>query len=328
MRNEDVVNLIVHWYTWAVCWDVFGLEVKPKNHRQFVTDDPEISQLSKKQKELRIQMMTALPRDRARLRRERYHILRRLPMLVKKRMESVLQAKAEAVEKLHNDGAKMFAAVKERKLQNVAYGIMVNNIAEERTVDPNEQVSRVSRFFEGQFKSPNAQDLDALVSRPLCHPITPEEVFRAMKTLKSHRACGADKIPNELLKYGGFALAAHIAGVLNDIFERGEVNSTIGQGVLIPLQKPGKPKGELKSLRPVVLLNSICKVFSLVVLERVREQVDRYLPTSQSAFWKGCSMADVVFAKHALTDMVQDKVTELHILGIDLSRAFDTVDRH
>ena len=130
------------------------------------------------------------------------------------------------------------------------------------------------------------------------------------------------------MKYGGFALAAHIAGVLNDIFERGEVNSTIGQGVLIPLQKPGKPKGELKSLRPVVLLNSICKVFSLVVLERVREQVDRYLPTSQSAFWKGCSMADVVFAKHALTNMVQDKVTELHILGIDLSRAFDTVDRH
>ena len=186
----------------------------------------------------------------------------------------------------------------------------------------------MSRFFEGQFKSPNAQDLDALVSRPLCHPITPEEVFRAMKTLKSHRACGADKIPNELLKYGGFDLAAHIAGVLNDIFERGEVNSTIGQGVIIPLQKPGEPKGELKSLRPVVLLNSIRKVFSLVVLERVREQVDNYLPASQSAFRKGRSTANVVFAKRVLTNMVQDKVTELHILGIDLSRAFDTVDRH
>ena len=79
----------------------------------------------------------------------------------------------------------MFAAVKEMKLQKVAHGIMVNNIAGERIVDPNEQVSRVSRFFEGQFKSPNAQDLDALNSRPLCHPITPEEVFRAMKTLKS-----------------------------------------------------------------------------------------------------------------------------------------------
>ena len=65
-----------------------------------------------------------------------------------------------------------------------------------------------------------------------------------MKTLKNHRAFGADMIPKELLKYGGFALAEHIVGVLNAIF--GEVTSTIGQGVLIPLQNPGKPKGELK----------------------------------------------------------------------------------
>ena len=107
--------------------------------------------------------------------------------------------------------------------------------------------------------------------------------------------------------------------------ERGEIGSTIEQGVLIPLQKPGKPKGDLKSLRPVVLLNSIRKVFSLVVLECVRSQVDRYLPASQSAFRKGRSTADVVFAKRVLTNIVQDKVTELHILGIDLYRAFDTV---
>ena len=81
-------------------------------------------------------------------------------------------------------------------------------------------------------------------------------------------------IPNELLKYGGLALAENIAGVLNAIFETGEVISTIGQGVLIPLQKPDKAKEELKSLRPVVLLNSIRKVFSLVVFERICEQVD------------------------------------------------------
>ena len=66
-------------------------------------------------------------------------------------------------------------------------------------------------------------------------------------------------IPNELLKYGGLALAETTAClyILNAIFERGEVISTIGQGVLIPLQNPGKPKGVLKSLRPVVLFNSI-----------------------------------------------------------------------
>ena len=61
----------------------------------------------------------------------------------------------------------------------------------------------------------------------------------------------------------------------------------------------------------------------------IHEQVDRYLPTSQSAFRKGRSTDDIIFAKCVLlSNMVQDKVTELHILGIDLSHAFDTVDRH
>ena len=45
--------------------ETFGLEIKPKNPRQFVTDDPETRELSRKQKELRILMMTALPRERA-----------------------------------------------------------------------------------------------------------------------------------------------------------------------------------------------------------------------------------------------------------------------
>ena len=67
--------------------ETFGLEIKPKNPRQFVTDDPETRELSRKQKELRILMMTALPRERACIRADRYQTLRRLPILVKKRLE-------------------------------------------------------------------------------------------------------------------------------------------------------------------------------------------------------------------------------------------------
>ena len=94
---------------------------------------------------------------------------------------------AEALEKLHKDEAKMLAAVKEMKLQKVAHGIMVNNIAGERMMDPNEHVSQVSRYFEDQFKSPNVQDLGTLSLGPLCSPTTPEEVLRALKTLKNQK---------------------------------------------------------------------------------------------------------------------------------------------
>lgn len=88
--------------------------------------------------------MTALPRECLRLCIEWYHILRCLPTLVKKRLHGeYLHAKADTVKKLHKDGAKIAAAAKEMKIQKVASGIMVNNIAEERMMDPNEQVSQV-----------------------------------------------------------------------------------------------------------------------------------------------------------------------------------------
>ncbi|KAI8491319.1 hypothetical protein Bbelb_309520 [Branchiostoma belcheri] len=99
------------------------------------------------------------------------------------------------------------------------------------------------------------------------------------------------------------------------------------QGILIPLQKPGKPRGPCSSLRPIVLLNGLRKLFSLIVSERCKPQVNLYLPTSQSAYRQGHSTADIVFTKRILADLVMTKVWDIHILGIDLSHAFDTVDR-
>ena len=41
----------------------------------------------------------------------------------------------------------------------------------------------------------------------------------------------------------------------------------------------------------------------------------------QSPFQKDCSTVDMVFTNCVLTNMLQDKVTELHIPGIHLSHA-------
>ena len=50
------------------------------------------------------------------------------------------------------------------------------------------------------------------------------------------------------------------AGALNDSFTTKSYIKSIGEGILTPLQKPGKPKGPATSLRPLT-----CKdVFTLV----------------------------------------------------------------
>ena len=115
-------------------------------------------------------------------------------------------------------------------------------------------------------------------------------------------------------------------GIFNDALEHHEPLG-LGKGVLILIQKPGKPKGPLTSVRPIVLLTTLRKTLSLVVLSRIAPKVDEYLSPSQSGFRRGRSTADVLFGYRWLCAKAQRQRVSIELLGIDLSRAFDTI-RH
>ena len=160
----------------------------------------------------------------------------------------------------------------------------------------------------------------------LTMPITPGEVQRAISKLNSGRACGHDDLPADLLKITADLIAPAIADIFNDALEHHEPLD-IGKGVLILLQKPGKPVGPLTSVRPIVLLSALRKTLSLVVLSRIATKVDNFLSPSQSGFRRGRSTADVVFGYRWLCAKAQRQRVTIEFLCIDLSRAFDTIRR-
>ena len=92
------------------------------------------------------------------------------------------------------------------------------------------------------------------------------------------------------------------------------------KGMLIRVQKPGKPTGPLTSLRPIVLLSVLRKTQSLIVLSRIAPNFDEYLSSSQSGFRRGRSTADVVFGYRWLCAKAQRHRVTVEFLGIDLSR--------
>ena len=69
------------------------------------------------------------------------------------------------------------------------------------------------------------------------------------------------------------------------------------------------------------------KTLSLIVLSRIAPKVDDYLSSSQSGFRRGRSTADVVFGYRWLCAKAQRHRVTVEFLGIDLSRAFDTIRR-
>ena len=129
-----------------------------------------------------------------------------------------------------------------------------------------------------------------------------------------------------MIKYGPEELHQKITTILNNCVSN-NIDIKTGFGLLAPLQKPGKTRGPVINLRPVILLPIIRKILSNVVLSRIKPKVDEYLSLSQSAYREKRSTGDIVWAYRWIIAKAQKEKEKIYITGIDLSSAFDTIIR-
>jgi len=262
---------------------------------------------------------------REQLKRRRNDILVQIKQQIRHLEEHEIDRRTSEIEHL-NDSAQMFRAVRELTSSRPSK-LVIKNASGEIVGQPEEAAEIVAKHFASLFHSSQVEPLNANVTNaPLHSPITTKEVSQAVAKLNNGRAVGPDGVPGELLKYGGLLLHKYMADIYNKMFERGE-NLELGSGTLISLQKPGKPPGVLSSLRPIVLLNSLRKTLSLITLQRIRPAVENFLSKSQSGFRQYRSTSDAVWAHKWMIARVMKVREEIHILGIDMSRAFDTINR-
>ncbi|GFR81412.1 very-long-chain enoyl-CoA reductase [Elysia marginata] len=139
------------------------------------------------------------------------------------------------------------------------------------------------------------------------------------------RANGEDNVCNEYLEFAPEIVDNQIAMIINKTFENHE-DLDINNGILVALPKPGKPKGPPQNLRSVTLL--IRKMLSTIALTRIRPAVENYISCSQSGFRPNRSTSDIVWAHRWISAKVLNYAEiEIDITGIDISAAFDTIDR-
>lgn len=145
--------------------------------------------------------------------------------------------------------------------------------------------------------------------------------------MKNGKAVGPDGLPIEALKAGGAVTASFLASIYNDSYLHNK-SIGIGDGTLRALPKPGKTPDSPENLRPIILLTSHRKILSLITLRRIQPKVDQYLSASQAGFRRGRSTADIVWAHRWLAATAIRYQKTIRILGLDMSRAFDTIDRN
>ena len=82
------------------------------------------------------------------------------------------------------------------------------------------------------------------------NPLTEDEVKRAVSKLKTDKSTGCDDISVELVKHAPNELYNQISTIFNNLASQGDCPTEINHGILVPIQKSGKPRGPPSNLRP------------------------------------------------------------------------------
>ena len=103
-----------------------------------------------------------------------------------------------------------------------------------------------------------------------------------MKKLKTNKSPEKD-IFNEELKLLETNMRKTLTIALNKELQSNYFPQSIfNHDIIIPITKKDKPHSPVNT-RPVILLNTIRKLLSLIILNRIRPFIEKYLPITQAA---------------------------------------------
>ena len=146
--------------------------------------------------------------------------------------------------------------------------------------------------------------------------------------MKMNKSPGCDEIPAELIMYAPDCVYESIAEIFNQIASDGDCPKEINHGILVPIQKPGKPRRPASNLTPIILLSTLRKILADCIMHRVGSRLDHETSITQATYRKERSTTKHVFAaKMAIERTTNARNERLHLFLLDMSKAFDSIKR-
>ena len=154
-----------------------------------------------------------------------------------------------------------------------------------------------------------------------------EEVSSAIDKLPVGKAPGLDGIPGEVIKCGKDVLLPTLHALLCKCWDEGLFPQDMRDCKIVTLYKNKGDKSDCNNYRGISLLSIVGKLFARVILKRLQTLAERVYPESQCGFRAGRSTGDMIFSIRQLQEKCREKRQPLFIAFIDLTKAFDLVNR-
>ena len=148
--------------------------------------------------------------------------------------------------------------------------------------------------------------------------------LQKIQRLKNGKSAVTDETYVELLKYAPEEVHKEIANIFNRFADTGEDTVELNIGIPKPLKKTGKTSGPPENLRPIMLLSVLRKLLTICMISRTWDRLKQRIPIDQSAYQPGRSTTGKVFV---CRKRICASDYTLYLLLLDMSKAFETVDR-
>ena len=195
-----------------------------------------------------------------------------------------------------------------------------------------DQSERWSTYFEELLNRPPVavaqSPVDPVRTRSFKESApTPSEVKAAIKQLKNNKAPGADNIAAEMLKADVGTVTELLHPIIQEVWETEIIPEEFTDALIIKLAK----KGDLticSNWRGITLLNTINKILSIIIHERISKVLEPVIRKQQAGFRPHRSCIDNINTLRIIMEQSVELNSPLYLLFVDFKQAFDSLDRN
>lgn len=188
-------------------------------------------------------------------------------------------------------------------------------------------IKRWEQYFEKLLNEENERCLrgDGDPNYGVVTEVRREEVVMALEKMKWGKAVGPDEVPIEAWKVLGEEGIDVLWNLMRMIMESEEIPDEWRESTLIPIFKE---KGDIQSCenyRGIKLMSHTLKLLERIIDGRLRQEVR--IGRQQLGFLKGLGTIDGIFTLRQTMEKCREKQKVLHMVFIDLEKAYDRVPR-
>ena len=171
--------------------------------------------------------------------------------------------------------------------------------------------------------------LGNIVDPFLDSPFESWELKYVLKELKLNKSPGLDRVGYEFFKFSPTEFHTELLILFNQIFLKEDIPASFRCSIIVPLHKKGDVNNPA-NYRGLSLLDSIYKIFTGILLNRLNEWVDfnNIINEFQAGFRKGYSTVDNLFNLTSIVSLNFNLSKKTYAFFVDFSAAFDMIPRN